>query len=445
MGLSRGILWPFYSCLFRSDFGWVFFLGMIVACCTYLVASLAISLQGNLTNPKISVTIGNMIPRLLEDLVLSSLRSSGKIVLVLGARQVGKTTLAKDVGKKLERKGKDVLYLNCDLAEDNVAVNTNSKAVLERLLSKVDVLLIDEAQRLDNPGLTLKIIYDNFPKVRVLATGSSSFDLKNKLSDPLTGRYLDFTLYPFSFTEVLQTGSDNEVLLKNQADALLPQVMLYGLYPEVYLESTPEKKEALLERIVESYLFKDILSFQRVRNHQAIRDLTRALAYQIGSEVNENELSNRLKMDRKTVVSYLDILEKAFVIVSAYPYSKNPRREIGSHCKIYFVDLGIRNALVGDFNPVDLRADVGSLWENFLFIERRKLFANLGKSVLSNFWRSYSGAEVDYIEKAASEEIRAFEFKYGSGFLSKGAKSFVSRYEMSVQLVNMSNYLDFIR
>jgi len=397
-----------------------------------------------LTNPRISANIGIMILRLSQDLIFSSLKSSGKIILVLGARQVGKTTLTKDIGKKLEGEGKKVLYLNCDLAEDNGAVNTNSGAVLERLLSGVDVLLIDEAQRLDNPGLTLKIIHDNFPKVRVLATGSSSFDLKNKLSDPLTGRYLDFTLYPFSFTESLQTSSDNQSLLKNQADALLPQVMLYGLYPEIYLSNTPEQKQALLERIVESYLFKDILTFQRVKNSQAIKDLTKALAYQIGSEINENELANRLKIDRKTVVSYLDILEKAYVIVSAHPYSKNPRREIGSHYKIYFVDLGIRNILIGDFNPVGLRADVGVLWENFLFIERKKLFANKAMVVTSNFWRSYSGAEVDYIEKTTSEELKAFEFKYGSGFLSKGAGSFTSEYRTKVQLVNQKNYLDFI-
>src|SRR3989344_6696776 len=254
-----------------------------------------------------------MILRLIEDLVFSKLTTSKKAILVLGARQVGKTTLVKNIGRILEEDGKKVLYLNCDLAEDNTAVNTTSKAVLERLLvlSPVDFLIIDEAQRLDNPGLTLKIIHDNFPEVRVLATGSSSFDLKNKLSDPLTGRYLDFTLYPLSFTEVLGVNnpSSNEVLLKNQADELLPQAMLYGLYPEVYLESDPGQKQILLDKIVESYLFKDILTFQRVKNSQAIKNLSKALAYQIGSEVNENELSNRLKIDRKTVVNYLDVLE----------------------------------------------------------------------------------------------------------------------------------------
>lgn len=389
-----------------------------------------------------------MIPRLIEELILSSLKTSGKIVLILGARQVGKTTLVYDIRKKLEEKGRKILYLNCDIDEEYGAINTTSRAVLERLLTlpDVDVLLIDEAQRLDNPGLTLKIIYDNFPQIKVLATGSSSFDLKNKLSDPLTGRYLDFTLYPFSFAEVLQGGqsTSNEALLKNQADALLPQMVVYGLYPEVYLENIPARKQTLLDRLVESYLFKDILSFQRIKNSQAIKDLTKALAYQIGSEVNENELANRLKIDRKTVVSYLDILEKAYVIASVHPYSKNPRREIGRRKKIFFLDLGIRNALIGDFNPLDLRADAGALWENFLFIERRKFFANAGKSISFNFWRSYSGAEVDYIEKAVSKKPKAFEFKYGSGTLSKGADSFSGEYNIPVQLINTENYLDFI-
>ena len=388
-----------------------------------------------------------MIPRLIEDLIVSSLESFEKIILVLGARQVGKTTLVKDISQKLEKKGNKIVYLNCDIDEERSIINTASKTLLERLLlSKVDVLLIDEAQRLDNPGLTLKIIHDNFPQVKVLATGSSSFDLKNKLSDPLTGRYLDFTLYPLSLTEILGAGesSKNPALLKNQTDVLLPQVMLYGLYPDVYLENSPGQKQILLEKIVESYLFKDILSFQRVKNSQAIKDLTKALAYQIGSEISENELSNRLKIDRKTVVSYLDILEKAYVIVSVHPYSKNPRREIGKNYKIYFVDLGIRNALIGDFNPVELRKDLGFLWENFLFMERRKLYANSQKSLSSYFWRSYSGAEVDYIEKVVNKDIQAFEFKYTGNALSRGANSFISKYNLAVKLITKENYFEFI-
>lgn len=386
-----------------------------------------------------------MIPRFIEKPVISNLLTSKKIILVLGARQVGKTTLVKNIHKKLG--SKKILYLNCDIAEEIALINTTSKILLEQLLSKVEVLLIDEAQRLDNPGLTLKIIHDNFSHLRVLATGSSSFDLKNKLSDPLTGRYLDFTLYPFSFSEILKAGefASNPLLLKNQVDALLPGVMTYGFYPDVYLEVNPEQKQILLEKIAESYLFKDILSFQRIKNPQAIQDLTKALAYQIGSEVNENELSNRLKIDRKTVVSYLDILEKAYVIVRVHPFSKNPRREIGRNCKIYFTDLGIRNALIGDFNPTELRSDIGFLWENFLFMERSKLLAGTSGKVSCYFWRSYSGAEVDYVEGFSGKAMQAFEFKYGGRTLSKGTKSFVNAYKLKVKLISKENYLDFIR
>lgn len=386
-----------------------------------------------------------MIPRLIEDLVFSNLKATNKIILVLGARQVGKTTLIKDIGKKLEADGKNILYLNCDIEEEIRSVNTTSIVLLEQLLKGVDVLFIDEAQRLDNPGLTLKIIHDNFLKVKVLATGSSSFDLKNKLSDPLTGRYLDYTLYPFSLTEVLGKGPINLSLLKNRSDALLPQFLIFGFYPGIYLEPNSGQKEILLEKIVESYLFKDILSFERIKNSQAIKDLTKALAYQIGSEVNENELASRLKIDRKTVVSYLDILEKSYVIVRLYPYSKNPRREIGKNYKIYFTDLGIRNSLIGDFNSVQLRADLGFLWENFLFIERMKLTANFGKSASYYFWRNYGGAEVDYIEKGSSSPMQAFEFKYSNKNLSKGTRSFSKKYGIPVKLINKENYLGFIK
>ena len=417
-----------------------------------LAFRLGVALTGqgkDLTNPKINANIGIMIPRLIQDLVLDSLISSRKVILVLGARQVGKTTLVKNIRRKLEEDRKKILYLNCDVQEDYIAINTTSIAVLERLLllPKIDIFLIDETQRLDNPGLTLKIIHDNFPKIKTLSTGSSSFDLKNKLSDPLTGRYLDFTLYPFSFAEVLAINKLplQGVLLKNRADTLLPQVMLYGLYPDIYLESRLQQKEILLDKIVESYLFKDILTFRRVKNSQAIKDLTRALAYQIGSEVNENELANRLKIDRKTVVSYLDILEKAYVIVSSRPYSKNPRREIGKNYKIYFVDLGIRNSLIGDFNSLSLRKDSGALWENFLFMERKKLFANTQKNLSSYFWRSYSGAEIDYIEKVTNKDIQAFEFKYSGNTLSKGTNSFVNEYKTAVKLINKDNYLEFIQ
>jgi len=293
-------------------------------------------------------------------------------------------------------------------------------------------LIIDEAQRLNNPGLTLKIIYDNL-KTQIIVTGSSSFELKNKLSDSLTGRYLDFTLFPLSFREVQLQISNIE------------KTIIYGLYPEVFLIKKNTDKVLFLNKIIESYLFKDILSFQRVRNSQALKDLLTALAYQIGSEVNENELSKRLKIDRKTIISYLDILEKSFIIKRLYPYSKNPRREIGRRYKIYFVDLGIRNALIGDFNDFNLRKDSGMIWENFIVIEKIKSLENQGERKDLFFWRSYNGGEIDLIIKSkTTAKLNAYEIKYQNTKISRGANEFLKEYPMPIKVINIKNYQDFI-
>lgn len=393
----------------------------------------------NIDNPKRSANIGIMIPRLIEKTLTSALNRKQKIILLLGARQVGKTTALNSIRRKLTSANRKIIYLNCDLAENLRRINTNSLTILAGLTRGIDFLLIDEAQRLDDPGLTLKIIHDQFPKICVLATGSSSLDLKNKLTDPLTGRFLDFTLYPLSTAEVMSDSSQG-------LDFLLPEIMTFGLYPEIYLEPDRDQKIILLNKLIDSYLFKDVLEFQKVRQPQVIRDLARALAYQIGSEVNENELSNRLKVDRKTVVNYLDLLEKTFVIFRMFPFSQNPRREIGRRYKIFFLDLGVRNALIGDFNSLEIRPDAPKLWENFLIIERLKTFANQGKTININFWRSYTGAEVDYLERQLDQpRPQAFEFKYGAGGLSRGAASFRNQYSLPVKLVNRQNYSDFLK
>lgn len=376
-----------------------------------------------------------MIPRLLEKPLFKNLIHQPQIHLLLGARQVGKTTLLLSIKEKLEKSSKKVLYFNCDLAESLKAVDTNSLTVLQSLLKNFDFLFLDETQRLTDPGLTLKIIYDNFKNIKVLATGSSSFDLKNKATETLTGRFLDFTLFPFSVKEVTRESDDLHFLL--------PNFLLYGFYPQVYLTSDPLQKRVLLQKITESYLFKDILSFQRVRRSQAIIDLTKALAYQLGNEVNENELANRLKIDRKTVVSYLDILEKGLVIKRLCPFSKNPRREIGRNYKVYFLDLGVRNALIDDFNELSLRNDVGALWENFLLMERLKKFTSKNETVETRFWRSYGGAEIDYLEKQETN-WQAFEFKYGAKNLSRSASSFTKKYKIGVELINQKSFEGFI-
>jgi uncharacterized protein len=387
-----------------------------------------------------------MIPRFVEPYVYDMFTSLHKAILILGARQVGKTTLLKSLQERIEDQCESVRYLNCDLAEEREAVDTTSRLLLDRLTAGKNAILIDEIQRLENPGLTLKILVDLYPQLKVLVTGSSGFEMRNRLSDALTGRYLDFLLYPLSLLEVLTHAGmgDDQALQKPAADGLLPDILRYGLYPEVYLEPNPVLKQTLLSRLVESYLFKDILAFQKVRYSQRIVDLARALAYQIGNEVSENELANRLKLDRKTIVNYIDILEQAFVITRLSPFSRNPRREIGKQKKIYFLDLGIRNALIGDFNDLSLRPNRGAVWENFLIIERYKYYLNKGQRIHGRFWRTYGGAEVDFIEEGIAGQIQAFEFKFGTAELGRGADLFSRTYKTTVRLVNQDNYLDFL-
>jgi len=387
-----------------------------------------------------------MIPRFIEQTIFERLTDLRKVILILGARQVGKTTLLSAIQARLANEGKRTRYLNCDLEEDRRAVNTTSRTLLDRLAAGTDAILLDEAQRLDDPGLTLKALHDLHPHLIIIATGSSSFDLRNRVTDALTGRYLDFLMLPFSLAEALAvTGALADPALRQPtADALLPDALLYGLYPEVYLEGSPKTRQLLLAKLVESYLFRDILAFHRIRFSQVIVDLARALAYQIGNEVNESELATRLKVDRKTVVSYLDILEKSYVITRLHPYSNNPRREIGKLAKIYFLDLGIRNALINDFNGLALRPDRGRLWENFLVIERLKHYASRGETPRSHFWRTYGGAEVDYLEIAGGGAVHAYEFKYGSGAARAGRHAFERAYDAAVQVVNQDNYLEFV-
>lgn len=388
-----------------------------------------------------------MIPRLLEGIVFQRLISIHKAVIILGARQVGKTTLLGALQERLAGMGKSVRYLNCDLEEERRAIDTTSRTLLDRLVEGRDALFVDEIQRLSNPGLTLKILVDLYPDLMTLVTGSSGFELRNKLSDALTGRYIDFILPPLSLGEVLQAAGvlADPALNRTAADALLPDLLRYGFYPEIYREGNPNTKQLLLSKLVDSYLFKDILSFHRIRHSQAIVDLARALAYQIGHEVSETELASRLRIDRKTVVQYIELMEQSFVIIRSFPYSRNPRREIGKLSKIYFLDLGIRNALIGDFNDPVIRFDQGALWENFLVVERMKSNLNQGQFIQPRFWRSYNGAEVDYLEETGAGRVEAFELKSGGSKLRRGAHSFMREYDVEVRLVNQENFLDFLR
>lgn len=387
-----------------------------------------------------------MIPRLLENKIIDIITKEQKLILIYGPRQAGKTTLIKSLQTRLAALYPQSLYLNADIDEDRSYIDTTALTPLTQLLSKTNLLLVDEAQQLKNPGLTLKIIHDHLSHVHVIATGSSSFELRNKLSDALTGRYLDFTLYPLALKELAATldSSDNPIIAKSKIDQLIPNLLIYGLYPEIALEPHPPMKQTKLRKLVESYLFRDILTFQKVRNSATIYNLTCALAYQIGSEVSEHELGNRIGIDRKTVRHYIDLLEQTFIIVRSSAFSSNQRREIGRNYKVYFVDLGLRNSLINDFNPAHIRADIGHLWENFVIVERIKQAVNRGEYLNPFFWRTYNGAEIDLIEKRANGKLAAFECKYRPHTLSRGTRTFIAQYKTPVTAINKDNYYDFI-
>jgi predicted AAA+ superfamily ATPase len=355
----------------------------------------------------------------------------GKVAVIYGARQVGKTTLVRMIQEKYSMES---LYLNCDEPDIRSALSEKTSTELQRLLGLNTLIVIDEAQRVKNIGITLKLLVDNFPDIQVIATGSSSFDLPNDISEPLTGRKIEFNLYPFSVGELISQSSPLEV------QRLFEYYMRFGMYPGVI--SSDEPMSALRE-ITNSYLYKDLLEYQTVKNPDLLRQLLQALALQVGSEVSYNELGALLRIDKITVARYISLLEKGYVIFHLPPYSRNLRKEIGRRRKIYFYDLGIRNALINNFNPMELRQDTGMLWENFFVSERLKSIHNQRCYPNMYFWRTYNGNEIDYLEEE-SGQLTGFECKW-SAVKWRKPKLFLDNYpESQVHLVNRLNILDYL-
>ncbi len=356
----------------------------------------------------------------------------GKIIIIYGARQVGKTTLAKEI---LKESKEGSVYLNCDEPDIREALENKTSTEIKSFLGDNKLVVIDEAQRIKNIGLTLKLVVDNFPDIQIIATGSSSFDLANEISEPLTGRKYEFHLYSFSLKELKQIYSDIEI------DRLIETRMIFGMYPEVVLNSSEAKER--VENIARSYLYKDILAFQKIKYPDVLDKLLQALALQIGNEVSYNELAEIVGVDKNTIAGYIQILEKAFVIFRLNPYSKNIRNELKKMRKIYFYDTGVRNAIIRNFNPLNLRQDTGALWENFLISERMKLLSNSRKDIRSYFWRTTDGKEIDYIEED-EQRLSAFEMKWRKSKFRKN-KTFLGAYEgSSITLINKDNYSDFV-
>jgi len=369
-----------------------------------------------------------VIKREIQDRVEEKL-FKGKVVIVYGPRRSGKTTLIKQIQKKY----RGSLYLNCDEFSIRRALINKDSEELRVYIGNNRLVFLDEAQRVKNIGLTLKLLVDNFPEIQIVATGSSAFELSNEVVEPLTGRKHEFYLYPFSLQEL------SKVYSKAEIGRSLEKRMIFGSYPEVVLH---EEEEALRE-ITKSYLYKDILQYQEVKNPDVLEKLLQALALQIGNQVSYSELANLVGVDKKAVERYIQLWEKAFVIFRIKPFSRNPRKEISKLRKIYFVDIGVRNALINNLNSVDLRQDVGAIWENFLVSERIKFEKNLMRTKNYYFWRTYQQEEIDWLEEAEGK-LEGFEFKWKRSKL-RIPKAFSEAYPgVRVRLVNRDNYEEFV-
>jgi len=371
-----------------------------------------------------------IINRSIQPHILKALEQK-KVVIIYGPRQVGKTTLAHQIAQQFSA-GTEYLYLNCDEPDIEQALHDKTSTQLKNFIGAYSLIVIDEAQRVTNIGLTIKLIHDTFPNVRIIATGSSSFDLANQVSEPLTGRSRVFTLYPLSLQELASQYSDLEL------QRLIPDLLRYGSYPEIVTTAKAEI-EPLLQNLSQNYLYKDVLSFSDIRQPDTIKNLLKALAFQVGNEVSLNELASLIGVDKKTVEKYLQILEQAFIIHRLSPLSKNQRNEISSFRKIYFTDLGMRNSIIGNISELEFRQDVGQLWENFAINERLKFHQAQQQFPNFYFWRNYHGAEIDLVEEYQGC-LQAFEFKYNRTSFTK-PKAFMEGYHPeSCQLVNKEKF-----
>lgn len=369
-----------------------------------------------------------MITRKVQQQVIDTL-NQGMVSIVYGARQVGKTTLAKQIAKNYKKS----LYLNCD---DPVVVSslTEKSAIeLRSYIGDSNLVIIDEAQRVENIGISIKLIHDTYPEIKLLVTRSSSLDLSNKITEPLTGRSIETILYPLSVEEV----SANPTELAANANI----IMVRGGYPGMWKLSA-ETAFDRLSNIATNYLYRDAFSPKVLYDQTIINNLLRLLAYQIGSEVNYSELGRKLSINNETVKRYIDLLEKAFIIFRRNQYRRNQRAEIGKLRKIYFTDLGIRNALLDDFKPLELRNDVGALWENFCVIERLKYIQNQNMRVRSFYWRNSDKREVDIIEEEGGT-LRAFECKFSIKKQPKPPVDFIRSYpDTYFSVVSPNNFTE---
>lgn len=373
-----------------------------------------------------------MIQRILGQ-ALEKRLFKGKVLLLLGPRQVGKTTLMKQL---LEKEKGNTLWLNCDNPDDRLDLEDATITRLKTLIGANRLVIIDEAQRVKNIGLTLKLIADGLPEVQVIASGSSALELANEIKEPLTGRKREFNLFPLSTQELVNDASIRE------EKRLLESRMIYGLYPEVV--NHPSQAVEILEELTSSYLYKDILTLDQIRKPVILQKLLLALALQVGSEVTFNELGNTVGIDKETAEKYIDLLEKSYVIFKLNSFSRNMRREIKKGKKIYFWDNGVRNAIINNFNSLALRNDLGGLWENFILSERMKFLHYTRLNPNFYFWRTTTGMELDWLEERGGM-IHAFEAKWNPKRRASLPSGFLESYPGTVyNVVTPENYMEFL-
>jgi len=339
-----------------------------------------------------------------------------KAIILLGPRQVGKSTLLKQLAPAFRQK---VIEWSGDDADVRTLLANPTATLLRQYIGAAKTLVIDEAQRIENIGLCIKLIVDQIPGVKVIATGSSAFDLANRINEPLTGRKWEYRLYPFSFGEMVNHHGFME------ENRLLNHRLIYGYYPEIV--NNPGEEEVRLKQLSSSYLYKDILTWERIQKPDKMERLVQALAFQLGNEVSFNELGQLTGLDNQTTEKYVDLLEKSFIVFRLGSLSRNLRNELKKSRKFYFYDNGLRNAVINQFSPVALRQDIGALWENFVVSERVKYLAYREINCNRYFWRTHAQQEIDYIEER-NGQMRAYEFKWNAHTKARFPKTFLDAY-----------------
>ena len=367
---------------------------------------------------------------------LEKLIKPGKVLVIYGPRQVGKTTLLE---KYLSATKYKYRIESGESIRIRQLLGSQDFELLDQYAEGYELIAVDEAQNIQGVGKGLKILVDRNKKLRIIVTGSSSFEISKNIGEPLTGRKRTVVLYPIAQIELLKQFSRFDISEK------LEEYLVYGSYPEVLTAKSKSAKVEILNELVDSYLFKDILAFERVRNSKKLFDLLKLLAFQIGSEVSLNELATQLKIDVKTVDRYLDLLEKTFVIKKLSSFGKNLRNEVTTKSKYYFLDTGIRNAIISQFAKINLRDDTGKLFENFIIMERIKSNHYRKRIGQMYFWRNYQNKEIDLIEER-NGKLFAYEIKWSEKRKVKKPKEFIENYKNSTfKVINRKNYLDFVK